>query len=121
MRFLCIIFISVLFSCKHEGKTDIVSFQQGEFKSYVGIKKDSSLFYRNAKYQIENYQNQIDSFYITWNTPFEYQLQKIHPKDKLDSLPFIVKITAIKPNSYEFKASYLGSRFVQKGVTYKIK
>lgn len=113
--------MSVLFSCSKKNKTDILYFKTGKFKTYVGKRKDSSFFYRNDKFQIETYRNKKDTFEISWKSNFEYQLLKINPTSKLDSTPFIVKINAIKQDSYEFKGYYLGSNFKQDGISYKLK
>lgn len=116
---ISLITISVLFSCSQGNKTDIASFKKGHFKTYLGERKDSSTFYRYDHLQIERYRNNIDTFTIAWKSNFEYELKKTNPKSKLDSIPFLVKITGIKNNSYEFKGSYLGSNFKQEGVTIK--
>lgn len=121
MRFLYLILISVFISCSTGNNTDISSFREGSFKTYLGERKDSSFFYRNKNIQIETYNNQIDTFSIYWKSNFEYELRKLSPKSKLDSLPFIVKITAIKENYYKFKGAYLGSNFKQQGTTHKVK
>lgn len=122
MRLFIITFItiSVLYSCSNGNKTDIVAFKKGNFKTYLGEQKDSSVFYRDDHIQIERYKNQIDTFAIKWKSNFEYELKKINPKSKLDSIPFVVKITGIKENTYNFKGSYLGSNFKQEGITVKI-
>lgn len=121
MKFLKILFItSVLFSCTKENKTDVMSFREGNFKTYLGQRKDSSFFYRDAKIQIEQYKKRKDTFNVKWISNFEYQLYKVNPKNKLDSLPFIVKITSIKQDHYSFKAYYLGSNFKQEGKSYKL-
>ncbi|NIJ46156.1 hypothetical protein FHR24_002634 [Wenyingzhuangia heitensis] len=114
------ILTSVFISCNTGNKTDVTLFRKGHFKTYLGERKDSSNFYRTEKIQIETYKNQVDTFSVYWKSNFEYELRKVNPKNKLDSIPFIVKITAIKNNYYKFKGSYLGSNFKQEGITYKI-
>ncbi len=122
MKFLITFFLlSVLCACTAKHKTDILFFRKGTFKTYVGKRKDSSYFFRNDKTQIETYRNKKDTFAITWKSNFEYELRKKNPRTKLDSLPFIVKITAIKQDYYKFKGYYLGSNFKQDGITYKLK
>ncbi|NJB83843.1 hypothetical protein [Wenyingzhuangia aestuarii] len=120
MRFLYLICISVVVSCSSGNSTDILSFKTGSFKTYLGERKDSSSFYRTEKFQIESYRNQVDTFDIHWKSNFEYELRKVNPTSKLDSIPFVVKITAIKENYYKFKGAYLGSNFKQEGTTYKL-
>ncbi|MGY6647814.1 hypothetical protein [Wenyingzhuangia sp. IMCC45574] len=111
----------VFISCNTGSKTDVTVFKEGYFKTYLGERKDSSYFYRDAHYQIETYRNQVDTFKISWTSNFEYELRKLNPNSKLDSIPFIVKITGLKENSYQFKGSYKGSNFKQEGITYKLK
>lgn len=115
-----IIVASVLTSCVSGNKTDVSYFKEGHFKTYLGKRKDSSTFYRTELLQIEFYKNQVDTFSIYWKSDFEYELRKVNPKSKLDSIPFVVKITGIKEKSYQFKGSYLGSNFKQEGETIKI-
>ena len=118
---LYIITISVFVSCSTGNKTDILSFREGHFKTYLGKRKDSSNFYRIKNLQIETYRNKTDTFRIDWKSNFEYELRKVNPQNKLDSIPFKVRITAIKNNYYKFKGAYLGSDFIQTGTTYILK
>ncbi len=114
---LCLLLFS---ACKKDTTSSSFSFEKGVFITYLENKKDSSTFYRVDNYQIENYKNKIDTFTIEWQNKFEFHLLKLHPKTKLDSTKFVVKITKIKNNSYEFQANYRNSNFKQKGTTIKI-
>ncbi|WP_139959373.1 hypothetical protein [Flavicella sediminum] len=114
------LFICLLISCKQERKTTPFSFETGSFKTYLENKKDSSSFYRTKDFQIETYRSQVDTFHIEWKNKFEFRLLKVNPKSKLDSTEFVVKITKIKDNSYEFQANYVNNNFKQKGSTIKI-
>jgi len=75
---------------------------------------------RNDTLQIETYGSIKDTFAIKWNSNFEYELRKVNPKKGLDSVPFYVKITGTKGNTYTFKANYKGSNFKQSGKVVKI-
>jgi hypothetical protein len=44
----------------------------------------------------------------------------VNPKKGLDSVPFFVKITGVKDDSYTFKANYKGSNFKQQGKAIKV-
>ncbi|MDB4297822.1 hypothetical protein N9901_03630 [Flavobacteriaceae bacterium] len=122
MKFLFYIFsISVAISCSSRNATDILSFKQGTFKTYLKDSKDSSTFVRTKNLQIEHYKQKVDTFTVEWIHNFEYHLKKLHPNSKLDSIPFIVKITGIKENSYKFKGHYQGSNFKQEGTSHKLK
>lgn len=123
MRFVVVKFLLIftLFSCKNGNKVNILAFREGEFKTSLEESDEISTFQRKGNIQIETYRNQTDTFTIQWKSNFEYQLLKLHPKSKLDSTPFIVKITNIKSSSYEFVGSFLGSDFKQKGKSIKLK
>ncbi len=108
----------LLWACKNDPKS--FSFKEGRFKTYLENKSDSSYFYRTEKFQIETYKQKTDTFHITWKNQFEFHLKKQHPKTKLDSTKFIIKITKIKNNSYEFLGYYFGSNFKQKGSTFRL-
>lgn len=116
---LLILLTLLVFSCTEQKSNNAFSFEQGNFISYLEDKKDSSFFYRVDNLQIETYKGKVDTFEIEWKNKFEFQLKKQKPKTKLDSTPFIVKITKIKDNSYEFQAHYKNSKFKQKGSTVK--
>tara|TARA_B100000767_G_C19374408_1_gene373272 strand:- start:146 stop:523 length:378 start_codon:yes stop_codon:yes gene_type:complete len=113
---LCLLLFS---ACKKETASGSFSFEKGQFITYLENKKDSSSFYRVDNLQIETYKNKIDTFTIDWKSKFEFHLLKLHPKTKLDSTKFVVKITKIKNNAYEFQANYRNSNFKQKGTTIK--
>ena len=76
---------------------------------------------RNDSIQIEIYNSVKDTFDIKWESNFEYILTKTRPKNELDSTPFHVKITGFENDSYTFKASYKGSKYIQKGKAIKLK
>jgi thiol:disulfide interchange protein len=113
-----LLFCITLLACKNDPKS--FSFKEGKFKTYLESKTDSSYFYRTEKFQVETYQQKTDTFHITWKNKFEFHLKKQHPKTRLDSTKFIVKITKIKNNSYEFLGYYFGSNFKQKGSTFRL-
>jgi len=111
--------VALLAACESPTNSNSFSFEKGHFKSYLESKKDSSSFYRVDNFQIETYNNQTDTFDIKWKNKFEFQLKKVNPKSKLDSTNFVVKITKIKNNAYDFEAGYENSNFKQKGTTIK--
>jgi len=119
-HFLTLIICLLLFSCKENTKSSPDNFKTGTFKTTLEDSDITSVAYRNDSIQIETYDNKKDTFNIKWPNNFEYILVKINPKTLLDSTPFHVKITAIKKNSYSFKAYYKGSNFKQKGTATKI-
>jgi len=114
-------FIVLLFaSCNEAPKTAPNHFKTGKYKTILEDSDITSTAVRNDSIQIETYDNKKDTFSIRWINNFEYVLLKKNPKSKLDSTPFHVKITAVKRNSYNFKAFYKGSNFKQKGEAIKL-
>ena len=118
--FFCL-FILVLSSCKNAEKLDALSLRKGTFTTYLDDSDAVSTAVRNDSIQIETYNNQIDTFNIEWTSNFEYILTKVNPKQGLDSVPFYVKITGVKANTYTFRAYYKGSNFKQTGKAVKLK
>jgi len=85
------------------------------YKTYLDDSDEVSTAMRNDSIQIEIYNNVRDTFAIRWKSNFEYELLKINPRKGLDSIPFFVKITGVKNNTYTFKAHYKDSNFKQHG------
>ena len=121
MRFILIIIIfSSFFSCIKSDNATIDDFKTGSYKSVLDDKESTSIAFRDDSIQVETYEGVKDTFHIKWLDQFEYVLVKKYPKTLLDSTPFHVKITSIKDTSYTFSAYYKGSKFKQKGTSYKL-
>lgn len=113
-------FLSMVFIISCQGNlTNVKQFRTGTFKTLLEESDDESIAIRNDSVQIEIYNNVRDTFAIKWLSNFEYELTKINPIKGLDSVPFYVKITGVKDNTYTFKANYKGSNFKQKGKAIK--
>ncbi len=111
---LPILIIIVLVSC-NGNSTDVLEFRTGTYKTVLDESDEVSTAIRNDSLQIEIYNNVRDTFAIKWISNFEYELIKVNPIKGLDSIPFYVKITGVKDNTYTFKANYKGSNFKQQG------
>jgi len=112
-----IILLLLCVSC--EKNADVEQFRTGTYKTYLDDSDEVSTAIRSDAMQIEIYNEVRDTFSIRWKSNFEYELKKINPKKGLDSVPFYVKITGIKGNTYTFKANYKGSNFKQQGKAVK--
>lgn len=119
-KYLIIVLSIFLFSCQEKPKIKPNNFKTGKYKTVLDDNKITSFAERNDSIQIETFENKNDTFHIKWVNSFEYILLKKNPKTLLDSTPFHVKITAVKKDSYNFKAYYKGSKFKQKGTAYKL-
>ena len=115
-----LLFIAMVISCKNDKNLSIQDFKTGTFETFLDDSDATSTATRNEFLQIETYNSKKDTFEIKWKSNFEYILKKVHPKSKLDSTRFFVKITGINGNSYTFKANYEGSNFKQTGTVTKI-
>lgn len=115
-----LLLISAAISCNSDKNLSIQDFKTGTFETFLDDSDATSTATRNKFLQIETYNSQKDTFEIKWKSNFEYILTKVHPKSKLDSTRFFVKITGIKGSSYTFKANYEGSNFKQTGTVTKI-
>jgi ATP-dependent Zn protease len=119
--FYFFLIITLLFSCKNEKALTPKDLKTGTFKTVLDGKNVSSIAIRNNRIQVETYNNKKDTFYINWKTDFEYELKQKNPKNSLDSIPFVVKITGIHGQNYTFKAHYKGNKYIQKGTATKLK
>lgn len=120
MKSILLVFcVLVILSCKGT-ISDVSQFRTGTFETYLDASDEVSKAIRNDSLQIEYYNIVPDTFAIKWKSNFEYELLKLNPKKGLDSVPFIVKITGVKGNTYTFKANYKGSNFKQLGRVVKL-
>ena len=118
--FITISIFVFLISCQ-DNNTDVNKFKTGTFNTFLEDMDATSIAIRNDSIQIEIYNSVKDTFDIKWESNFEYILTKTRPKNELDSTPFHVKITGFENDSYTFKASYKGSKYIQKGKAIKLK
>jgi len=118
--FITISIFVFLISCQ-DNNTDVNKFKTGTFNTFLEDTDATSVAIRNDSIQIEIYNSVKDTFDIKWESNFEYILTKTRPKNELDSTPFHVKITGFENDSYTFKASYKGSKYIQKGKAIKLK
>ena len=119
-KYIIIVLSILLFSCQKKPKIKPNNFKTGKYKTVLDDDKITSFAVRNDSIQIETFENKNDTFHIKWINNFEYILLKKNPKTLLDSTPFHVKITAVKKDSYNFKAYYKGSKFKQKGSAFEL-
>jgi len=119
MKIIIYIILAVLFFSCVGNTSDVAQFRTGTYKTFLDDSDEVSTAIRSDSTQIEIYNNVRDTFLIRWKSNFEYELIKLNPKKGLDSVPFYVKITGVKDNTYTFKANYKGSNFKQQGKAVK--
>ena len=108
-----------LFSCAKK-TSEYVDFSKGCFEISAGEDFSKTLITRNEKFQIEHYENRIDTLFIKWKTKFQYTLKIKNPKTDLDRKTIKVSITKVLKSGYDFTATIGESRFEQKGRVVKI-
>lgn len=117
-----ILFISIvilLVGCKNESLGPD-RFKTGTFEIPEGKGYSRTVITRIDSLQIEQYEERIDSFSISWKNNFNYSLKMTNPKSALDEEIIYVKITNIEKKSYDFEAVIGHSNYTQKGTITKI-
>jgi len=112
-------FFALLISCKEKTPSPD-RFKSGTFEIPADKSYSKTIITRIDSLQIEQYEQKIDTFSISWKNNFNYTLVMINPKSVIDEDPIYVKITNIENDSYDFEAVIGHSNFVQKGSITKI-
>ena len=101
-----LVLLLLLTSC-YSIDRDCNNFRTGKFEfSYElndTIKK--SIFTRTLDYEIEQYDNIIDSSSISWVNNCEFILTKLNPKTNQEKRPVKIKIIRTYEDSYDFEYS----------------
>ena len=101
--------IFVFISCYNVSR-NCTEFHEGEFvfKSIINGEIKTSKFIRTRNYEIEIFENKIDSAKIRWVNDCECILTKLNPKSNQEKRPIQIKILSTKKNSYTFEYSLVG-------------
>ena len=128
MRRLILILTPLIFLNCYEVQRDCASFKTGTFEfTYTvdGIEKKGT-FVRTKDYNIDYYENKIDSASIRWINDCEFIQKKINPKSQSEEKAIHMKILSTSQDSYTFeyqlaaKDAYKKKR-VERGTARKIK
>jgi hypothetical protein len=115
--------IFVFISCYNVSR-NCIDFHEGEFvfKSIINGEIKTSKFIRKKNYEIEVFENKIDSAKIKWVNDCECILTKLNPKSNQEKRPIQIKILSTKENSYTFEYSLVGDlKNKRRGKVIKIK
>ena len=100
-------------------------FQQGDFQftQIINGEMKTSYFTRDATYEIERFENKIDTATIRWVNDCECILTKLNPTSNQDKRPIQIRIISTQgEDAYTFEYSLVGdSKNKQKGTIQKIK
>jgi len=115
-----LVLLLLLTSC-YSIDRDCNNFRTGKFEfSYElndTIKK--SIFTRTLDYEIEQYDNIIDSSSISWVNNCEFILTKLNPKTNQEKRPVKIKILRTYEDSYDFEYSSVNEPIIIKRGTVK--
>ena len=118
MRILVLLLL--LTSC-YTADRDCRQFRTGKFEfSYElndTIKK--SIFTRTLDYEIEEYDNVVDSSSISWVNDCEFILTKLNPKTNQEKRPVKIRIIRTYEDSYDFEYSSVSEPIIIKRGTVK--
>jgi len=92
------------------------------FKSIVNGEIKTSRFIRKKNFEIEIFENKIDTAKIRWVNDCECVLTKLNPASNQEKRPIRIKIISTKNDSYVFEYSLVGDlKNIRRGKIVKIK
>ena len=118
------LFILFLLTSCYNVDRNCENFKIGEFEFTYKLNDtiQRSLFTRTLDYEIEKFNNVIDSSSISWVNDCEFVLTKINPKTNQEKRPVRIKIIRTYENSYDFEYSSVNEPIIiKRGTVTKIK
>ena len=118
------LFILFLLTSCYSVDRNCENFKIGEFEFTYKLNDtiQRSLFTRTLDYEIEKFNNVIDSSSISWVNDCEFILTKINPKTNQEKRPVRIKIIRTYENSYDFEYSSVNEPIIiQRGTVRRIK
>lgn len=127
MKYLSFLVFILLFTSCYETDRHCTDFKTGTFTfNYVidGVEKTGK-FVRTEHYNIDYYENKIDSASIRWINDCEFIQMKVNPKNKSEERAIHMKILNTTKDSYTFEYSLVvpptsSKKHVEKGTARKI-
>jgi hypothetical protein len=118
------LFILFLLTSCYSVDRDCENFKMGEFEFTYKLNDtiQRSLFTRTLDYEIEEFNNVIDSSSISWVNDCEFVLTKVNPKTNQEKRPIRIKIIRTYENSYDFEYSSVNEPIIiKRGTVIRIK
>ena len=118
------LFILFLLTSCYSVERDCENFKMGEFEFSYKLNDtiQRSLFTRTLDYEIEEFNNVIDSSLISWVNDCEFVLTKVNPKTNQEKRPVRIKIIRTYENSYDFEYSSVNEPIIiKRGKVIRIK
>jgi hypothetical protein len=117
-----IILLSFLYISCYNQERNCKDFKVGkfEFTQTINGVKQTTVFERTDKLQIETFEGKTDTATVRWINDCEFVLQKLHPKNRAEKKAIVMKIVTTKGKSYIFEYSFVGESKKEKGTVTKI-
>ncbi len=127
MKYFSFFILLLIFTSCYEKERACNQFKTGTFSfTYMvdGLEKTGK-FVRTEHYNIDYYENKIDSASIRWINDCEFIQMKVNPKSKSEEKAIHMKILSTTADSYDFEYSLAvpssnSKRRVEKGTAKKI-
>lgn len=121
MKILFFLVNFFLFSCQKQVECNPKEFKTGTFRfeQVVNGKKEITLFTRTENLQIETYLNRTDTASVRWVNDYEFILQKLKPRNRVEKKAISMRILSTKGKTYTFEYSFVGESKKQIGIVTK--
>ncbi len=128
MKIVLALFVLIVFTSCYNKERNCTDFKTGTFSftyEIDGVEKTGT-FTRTDEYNIDYYENKIDSASIRWINDCEFIQTKVNPKSKAEEKAIHMKILSTTDDAYEFEYSLAvqptsSKKRVEKGIAKKIK
>ena len=119
---LLILFL-LLTSCFRSPERNCKDFKTGtfEFVTINGSDTLVSIFERYEDYEIDRFQNKVDTSTVRWINDCEFILRNKHPKNNQEKEAVHIKILETDIKGYRFEYGYLSEAIKMRGYAEKIK
>ena len=116
------LFSFAIFSCQKQLECNPKEFKTGKFKFIQAVNgtKQTTIFERTEKLQIETYNGRTDTASVRWVNDYEFILQKLHPRNMAENKAISMRILSTNGNTYIFEYSFVGESKKQTGTVTKI-
>lgn len=123
LKFLKLLIVSFCVASCYSVERNCNQFRMGTFSysALIDNKIETSFFIRDSLFEIELFDNMIDSSTIRWVNDCEFVLTKLNPRAYNERKPIRIKILTTGSNQYTFEYSQVGDdKNVVRGMVYKI-
>lgn len=119
---LSILFL-LLTSCFNSPERNCTDFKTGifEFVTVNGSDTLVSVFERYEDYEIDRFQNKVDTSTVRWINDCEFILRNKHPKNNQEKEAVHIKILETDLKGYRFEYGYLSEAIKMRGYAEKIR